>query len=241
MKAIVLAGGLGTRLGLQDIPKPMYKVNGKPLLEYNILLLRKHNIKEICIALHYMPEIIKNYFKDGKNWEVEITYSLEKEPLGTAGAVRNAQGFIGNEQLLVIYGDNFSNFNLGRMMSYHNLCNPFVTIGIFDPDKSINSKIAGGYVIVDENNNVLSFSEGEKNMIPGYKSFVNAGIYILEPEVLDMIQLENQLDFGKDIFPEILKRKKTMKAFLTNDFVIAIDTKDALNIAENLIQSKKLQ
>src|SRR3989338_2790140 len=97
MKAIVLGAGLGTRLKLQDIPKPMYKITDKPILEHNILLLRKHNVKDICINLHHMPEVIKNYFEDGKKFGVKIQYSFEEHLLGTSGAVKNIEWFWNKE------------------------------------------------------------------------------------------------------------------------------------------------
>ena len=102
MKSVILAGGLGTRLDLVDIPKPMYKLSGKPILEHNILLLKKYNVKDICIALHYLPEVIKQYFGNGKDWRVNIQYSVEDKPMGTSGAIKNAEWFFNKESLLVL-------------------------------------------------------------------------------------------------------------------------------------------
>ena len=243
MKAVIIAGGLGTRLGLETIPKPMYKINGRPVLEHNILLLKNHGIKDICIALHYMPEIIKSFFCDGKTWGVNITYLIEEKPLGTAGAIKNAEVFLGEEPFFVIYGDNFTNINLSEMLKSHLSSKPIVTIGIFNPEKSINSRIAGGFVITDKENNIVSFVEGEKIHSSDYEAFVNAGIYVMEHEVLKMIPTnkpDEKSDFGKDIFPKLIEEGYLLKGYLTDGFVIAIDTKDALAYAEEIIQTGEI-
>ena len=233
MKALILAAGLGKRLGLKDLPKPMYKINDKPILEENILLLKKHGIKEIFINLHYMPEIIKDYFGDGSKLGVNIQYSYEKELLGTSGAVKNIENNLGKDPFFVIYGDNYTNIDLTDMLNYHKTCKSISTIGVFDPDKNPNSKIAGGIIITDENNNLISFIEGGKNKIKGY---VNAGVYILESQVLDFIPNERPSDFGNDIFPTLLIKGYQIKTYLTEGFVFAIDTQDALEVTKGVIK-----
>ena len=238
MKAIILAGGLGTRLGLKDMPKTMCTIADKPVLEWNILLLKNHNIKDICIALHHMPEVIKDYFGDGSKWGVNIQYSYEESPLGTSGGVKNAEWFINNEIFFVVYGDNYTNINLSQMLQNYTSEKPTVQVCVFDPNVNVNCGIAGGYVSVGNDNNILSFVEGKQNgNKEGYKKFVNAGVYILKPEILNIIPKDKPSDFGKDIFPKLLKDGYSLKAYLTNSFVIALDTKETLNIANRLIKS----
>ena len=232
MKAIILAAGLGSRLGI-DIPKPMCKINGKPILEHNILLLKKHGIDDICINLHYKPEVIKNFLNNGKKWDVRIQYSFEEDLLGTSGAVKNVEWFWNKKLFFVIYGDNYTNIDLTKMLNFHNKNNSMATIALFDPKKSINSGIAGGTITMDKDNNLLCFIEGKENKANGY---VNAGVYILGHKILDMIPIKQHSDFGKDIFPKLIKEGFPLKGFLTDSFVLAIDTKDALKTSEKVLK-----
>ena len=236
MKAMILAAGLGTRLGFVDIPKPMYEIEGKPVLEHNILLLKKHGIKNICINLHYLPEVIKDYFQNGKKWDVEIKYSFEKDLLGTSGAVKNVKSFWNDGPFFVVYGDNFTNINFTEMFNFHKSCKALATIALFDPVKVVNSGIAGSYVEMDKNNRLVSFIEGQGIKKNGY---VNAGVYILEPEILDMIPDNTPSDFGRDIFPKILSSGYLINGYLTSSFVFAFDTKDALEATNKHVGNKE--
>ena len=229
MKAIILAAGIGSRLGLEDIPKPMYKIQGKPILEHNILLLKKHGIKDIFINLYYMGDVIKNYFRDGSNWQANIRYSPEDELLGTSGAVKNLEAFWNDEPFFVVYGDNYSDVDLTKMLAFHRFNKVPVTVALFNPEETTSSQVAGGFVTIDGNNKIMSFQEGIKNHDNGY---VNAGVYVVEREILDMIPLKAPSDFGKDVFPKILEQKLVLKGYETKEFVIAIDTKEALMEAE---------
>ena len=237
MKALIHAGGLGKRLGLEDIPKPMYKIDGKPILEHNILLLKKHGIFDICITTHYKREIIEDYFGDGGKLGVKIQYSFEKELLGTSGALKNIEWFLDkNGSFLLLYGDNYTNINLKEMLSVHKVQNPIATIALFDPTKSTNSRIAGGVITMDKDNNLLSFIEGKGNKAAGY---VNAGVYVLDYKIINIIPTTSPSDFGKDIFPKLIENAFPLKGYLTDSFVIAIDTKDALTIAEEALRQGK--
>ena len=237
MKAVILAAGIGSRLDLKDLPKPMYEIDGKPILEHNVKLLKEHDIKDICITLHHKGEVIKDYFKDGKKFGVSITYVFEKELLGTSGGVKNIEWFLNKEPFFVIYGDNYTSIDLSDMLKSHLLNRPLATIALFDPKKVMNSGIAGGVVLIDANNKIVSFKEGTKDKSDGY---VNAGIYILEPEIISKMPKEVLSDFGKDIFPKLVKEGFTLKAYLTNSFVLAIDTKEALKVAENILEKGKI-
>ena len=117
MKLVILAGGMGTRLGLKDIPKPMVKINGKPLLEYQILLAKKYNITDIYIMSGHLSEVIINYFDDGSKWNVNITHIVEDVPLGTAGALKQIEDQL-NEKFIVFYGDTVIGLNLENFIDY---------------------------------------------------------------------------------------------------------------------------
>lgn len=232
MKALILAAGLGKRLGLKDVPKPMCIIAGKPILEHNILLLKKHFVEDICINLHFLPDVIKSYFADGGKWGVKIQYSFEKELLGTSGSIKNIERFWNKEPFFVIYGDNYTNVDLTSMLHEHNLFKPLVTIALFDPKKVKNSGIFGGFVTMNKNNRLLSFIEGKKDMP---SSYVNAGVYILEPEVLDLIPGDRASDFGSDIFPTLIEKGYLINGYETSDIVIAFDTLEALEYGRKIM------
>ena len=238
MKAIILCGGLGSRLGLIDVPKPMYPIANKPILEHNILLLKKHGIEDICIPLHHGGDLIRNYFLDGSKWGVKIQYFFEEKLLGTSGAVKNVEQFIGREPFFVVYGDNYTNINLAKMLDFHILEKSKVTIAVFHPEKNLNCKIAGGVITTDDKHNILSFIEGKG--IKPQNSFVNAGVYILEPDIVSQIPNDEPSDFGRDIFPKMLSQGCKIKTYVTDGFVLAIDTKEALKIAEEVIKREEI-
>jgi len=235
MKALVLAAGIGSRLKLKDIPKPMYEIDGKPILEHNILLLKKYNILDICVTVHHKGEVIKNYFGDGSRFGVNIKYSFEEKLLGTSGALRAVNWFLDDKPFFVVYGDNYTNINLGEMLQFHKSNKPIATIALFDKNKSLNSDIAGGVIAIDKDNRIISFTEGKGRQSSGY---VNAGVYVLEPQILDMIP-EQHSDFGKDVFPKLLDRNLLLKGYLTDSFVLAIDTEEALSVTKNKLKEKR--
>lgn len=221
MKAIILAAGKGERLKwiTKTTPKPMLKYKDKPLLEHNILLCKKYGIEKIYINTHYLSSQIKEYFGNGKKLGVSINYSYEKKLLGTSGALKNFQSSIGNNSFFVIYGDNYSNFNLNLLK---NNLETLDAIGViaFHYRKDVR---ASGVAEFNENNKIIKFIEKPKpNETDSH--WVNAGIYYLKPEIFNYIP-NGFSDFGKDIFPVLIKkkiiigvRKRTnVKAFDTTD------------------------
>src|SRR3989338_1933603 len=122
MKALIRVGGFGTRLKSVsgDVPKPMVPIAGKPFLEHQINFLKDQGVNEIILAVHHMSNKIKSYFGSGLRWNVDITYSEEDIPLGTAGAIKNAQKYI-NDTFIVLNGDSFSNINIKEMIEFHKI------------------------------------------------------------------------------------------------------------------------
>ena len=120
MKVVIIAGGFGTRLKSRtgNVPKPMALILGKPVLEHQILLCKKFGFTEIAILVHYGSEVIKDYFNDGSNWGVNISYVEEKDPRGTAGALLDALSHL-NDVCLVLYGDTYLDVDLGKLYSFH--------------------------------------------------------------------------------------------------------------------------
>lgn len=221
MRAIILAAGKGERLRsiVKEIPKPMVEINGKPILEHNIELLKSYGIVDIYINLHYSPNIIRNYFKDGKKWNVHITYNYEPEILGTAGAVIKFEEHIGYNQFMVFYGDNYYNYNLAEIVKFHNEKKGLGTIGVYEK-KDVSQS---GIVEIDSNNRILKFIEKPKSH-EVVSHLVNTGIYVFEPEIFRLIPKREFSDFGRDIFPKILKEGNNIYAMILKGKLTAIDT-----------------
>jgi len=217
MKAIILSAGKGERLRplTNAIPKPMLPIAGKPILEYLILLCKKHGITEIVINTSFLPEQIKKYFGDGSKFGVKINYSFESELLGTSGALNNFRDFFqGDEPFFVLYGDNITDVDLTAMLKYHKEKQAFGTMFLYHETMILDPKATPGKTIINDNNQVIEIiekpNEQEKqklSTIPENKQFTNSGIYILEPEVLDLIP-QGYSDFAKDILPQILEKGK---------------------------------
>jgi len=238
MKGIILASGEGTRLRplTNNKPKVMLKINNKPVLEYNINILKKAGISDIIITVYYKQDIITDYFKDGGQFNVNIIYSHEDRLLGSAEGVKNIDSDI-TSSFVVIYGDNFSNCNLRPVLECHRENRPIATIVLFNREKNLNSKIAGGCVKFDNRSNrILEFIEGKGSIT----NYVNAGIYILEPEVLDFIPDNTFCDFGKDVFPLLLSKGKTIYGYLMpeNEYLFGIDNVECYKKTKEFFENK---
>lgn len=203
VKATLLAAGRGTRLRpLTDtIPKCMIPIAGKPLLEHNVEWLRRFDVTELVINLHHLPEVVREHFRDGSRWGVRITYSPERELLGTAGSVKKMADYF-DGPFFVWYGDNLSTCRLDRLWQFHMARkNSLATIALYKRDDPTQSGIVG----LDENDRITRFLEKPRPE-QVFSHWVNAGIYVLDPRVLETIPAEGMADFGRDIFPALLSR-----------------------------------
>jgi len=219
MKAIILAAGKGERLKplTNRIPKAMIQIGDKPLLEYNITLLKKYGIKDIAINLHHLPNIIKNHLGDGSKFGVRILYSFEKELLGTAGAIKNIENFF-DDTFLVMHGDNLTNLNLSSLIEFHKQHDSIGTICLYSKERNIASS---SIVLMNDNNEIIQFIEKpKKDVLKKLKSsrkWINAGIYIFEPAVLDFIPSKKFFDFGLDLFPKLIAEKMKIYGYPIKD------------------------
>jgi len=197
MKAIIMAGGKGTRLQplTNEIPKPMVKIIDRPILEHVIELLKKHNITQIGITLGHMYEIIMDYFGSGQRFGVEIKYFVEETPLGTAGGVKAAKDFLDGD-FLVISGDCYTNMDLTKAIEYHRAKKSPFTI-IATPH---TNPVGLGVLDIDFEGRLATFVEKPEQVRP---SLINTGIYIINKSVLDMIP-EGFYDFGKQLLPRLI-------------------------------------
>lgn len=198
MKAIILAGGKGTRLKplTDDLPKPMVKIINKPLLEYIVMQLKGFGFTEIALSLGYRSECIRSYFGDGKKFGVKLRYYVEEMPLGTAGAVKNCADFIGNEDVLVVSGDAFTDADLSSFFYFHKYKKALVTLAL----KRVSDPTGFGVVRLDRKNRVTRFVEKPTKTS---ETLVNMGIYALNPRVLQYIP-DGPFDFGRQLFPRLV-------------------------------------
>ncbi len=201
MKAVVMAGGEGTRLRplTSNQPKPMVPIVGKPCMEHIIDLLRRHGMDEVVVTLAFMPQAIRTYFGDGESLGVDIDYSVEEQPLGTAGSVRLAHERL-DETFLVISGDALCDVDLGSLVEAHRAKGAAVTIGL----KSVDNPLEFGIVVTDDDGRVERFLE-KPSWGQVFSDTINTGIYVLEPEVLRHVPDDRPYDFSKELFPLLLE------------------------------------
>ena len=196
-----MAGGEGTRLRplTSNQPKPMVPIAGKPCMEHILELLRGHGIEDVVVTLAFMPQAIRGYFGDGESLGLNVEYSIEELPLGTAGSVRLASGAL-DETFLVISGDALCDVDLGSLMRRHEETGAAVTIGL----KSVDNPLEFGIVVTDEDGRVERFLE-KPSWGQVFSDTINTGIYVLEPEVLTHIPTDGPYDFSKELFPLLLE------------------------------------
>ncbi|MDD4715985.1 MAG: sugar phosphate nucleotidyltransferase [Oscillospiraceae bacterium] len=201
MKAVILAGGEGTRLRPLSItrPKPMVPLFDKPVLEHSISLLRKNGITDICVTLQYRPDCITDYFGDGSAFGVSLKYFIEETPLGTAGSVKACAKFLGDDDFLVISGDAVCDFNLNACASFHQSRSADATLVLYRHETPLEY----GLVLTDRQGRILQFIE-KPSWGQVFTNMVNTGIYFLSPRVLDRVPADSPCDFGKDLFPSLL-------------------------------------
>jgi len=214
IKGVIMSGGLGTRLRplTCDIPKPMVPIFNRPVMEYTVKLLRKYNIKDIAVTLHYLPNTIINYFEDGKNYDVNINYFVEDRPLGTGGSVKNAQEYLDNT-VVVISGDAFTDVDLDKAIKFHRQKGSKATLIL----KRDPVPLEYGVVIIDESGKIVRFLE-KPSWGEVFSDTINTGIYILEPEVFDYYEKGQNFDFSKDLFPKLLEDNVPMYGYVTDQY-----------------------
>lgn len=214
MKAVIMAGGKGTRLRplTLNTPKPMVPMLNKPVMSYAVELLKKHNIKDIAVTVQHLPEVIEEYFDDGKGFGVNLKYFEEITPLGTAGSVRNASEFL-NEPFLVISGDGITDYDLTRAVDFHRNNGGIATLLM----AKVQNPLEYGVVMCDKHDRIIRFLEK-----PGwgevFSDTVNTGIYILEPEIFDYYSRDTFFDFSKDLFPLLLSKGKKMFGYTAEGY-----------------------
>jgi NDP-sugar pyrophosphorylase family protein len=209
-KGIILSGGWGTRLRplTCTIPKSLIPIVNKPVIERQILLLKSAGVKEIVLAVSVMSDVVKNYFGDGKRLGVNIYYTNEKYPMGTAGAIRLAEHYLQDDNFFMLNGDIIINFDFSEMLRYHKRCKGVGTIAsktLADPSRY------GVLIVNNETNQLCKFLEKEE-----YKPLegkivpmpINAGVYILEPDIFSYIKPNKKVSIERNVFPRVAEKEK---------------------------------
>jgi len=232
MKAVIIAGGRGERLKpLTDfVPKPMVKVKGKTILEHTIDLLKKYGIREYIFSLCYLPEVITSYFGDGKKFRVDIKYTYEdpKYPLGTAGAINLAKKCI-NDTFIITYADILRVLDVQGMIDQHNKNKALTTINVYRR-YGANPK---SMVTFNKDGRITNFVERpDPSLIKSDFVWANGAFFVAEPEIFSFINEGAPCDFGKDVFPTLIKEDKKLMAFPSDGYFIDIGDQEKLKKAE---------
>jgi mannose-1-phosphate guanylyltransferase/phosphomannomutase len=203
MKAVILAGGFGTRLRplTTNIPKPMAPVMNTPMLEHIINLLKKYDMTEITMILYFQPEVITSYFRDGSDFGVKINYLTSDRDLGTAGCITMAREQLEDDNFLIISGDVFTNFNLGEAIESHKKNSAMATIVL----TKTTDPLKYGIVITEKDGRVKKLLE-KPSWGEVFSDTINTGIYIFNPAVFGHIPMDTDYDFSKQLFPDLLNK-----------------------------------
>jgi len=214
MKAVVMAGGEGSRLRPLTVgrPKPMVPIVNKPVLGHILDLLKHHGIVDVVITLQYLPAAIQDYFGDGSSLGMNLSYVVEESPLGTAGGVKNAARHL-DDTFLVISGDALTDFDLQAMLDFHRDKKALATLALY----SVKDPQQYGVLLTDEQGRIIQFLE-KPDWRDVISDRVNTGIYVLEPEVLDFIPDETKYDFSTQLFPQLLAEQKPIFGYMAEGY-----------------------
>lgn len=237
MKALILCAGLGTRLRplTETTPKPLLPIKGKPLLHYHLESLYTYGVRDILINTHYLHEQIEEFIKSNKGIFEGLTIKtiFEETLLGSAGTLKeNSSFFQGEEDFLIVYGDNLTNINYEKLLSVHKNKEGIATIASY-LEEHPESK---GIISFDENDQIIKFIEKPKpeQVISKY---ANAGIYVLNRKVFEYLNYfdKTPLDFGYDIFPLLLEKKEKMYVYMMDEVLLDIGTLESYTEAQDLL------
>lgn len=216
MKAVVMAGGEGSRLRPLTLnrPKPMVPLANRYVMGHIVELLKRHNFDEIVATLHYRSDDIQNYFRDGANFGVTMNYSTEPQPMGTAGSVKLAEKYLSrDEPFLIISGDALTDFNLTEIVNFHKRVGAAVTLTLY----RVSNPLEYGVIIVDEQGRIQRFLE-KPSWGEVISDTVNTGIYVLSPEVLEYIDPDKPFDFSKNLFPILMAKGVPLYGYIAQGY-----------------------
>jgi len=223
MKAVIMAGGEGTRLRplTSNQPKPLMPLANRPMMEHVVRLLKRHGFDEIVVTLAFLPQTIRSAFGDGSEYGVRMAYATEETPLGTAGSVHNARDQL-DDTFMVISGDVLTDIDLGAIVDAHRDRGAVATLGL----KSMENPLEFGIVITRPDGSIERFLE-KPTWGQVFSDTVNTGIYVLEPTVFDYIEAGAQVDFSHDVFPRLLEDGKALFGHVADGYWEDVGTLEA--------------
>ena len=218
MKAVIIAGGLGTRLRplTNNTPKPMLPIGEKPILEHLVNWTKKGGIKSVILCVSYLRESIEDYFGDGEKFGVKIEYAISKKQLATAGQLKTAEKFI-DDDFVCMYGDSIFNFSLRSMIKQHSIKKPFVTMSL----NEYKTNLPYGVIETSKKGRVINWNEK-----PEIKANVNIGCYVMNPKVFNLIP-KNKSYGMDDVIKKAMKKKEIVNSFITKKGFTDIGNKES--------------
>ncbi len=216
MKAVVMAGGEGSRLRPLTVgrPKPMVPVVSKPVMAHILDLLKRNGITDVVVTVQYLADMIQDFFGNGHSFGMNIEYAVEEMPLGTAGSVKNAEPYLSrDEPFLIISGDALTDFNLGEIVAFHQNRQAIATLTLY----RVPNPLEYGVVITDADGRITQFQE-KPSWGEVMSDTVNTGIYVIQPEVLDLIEPNKSVDWSKDVFPRLLEGGDPLYGYVASGY-----------------------
>ena len=224
MKAVVMAGGEGTRLRpmTASMPKPLLPIVNKPIMEHVLRLLHRHGFVDTVVTVQFLASLVRNYFGDGEELGMRLHYATEETPLGTAGSVKNAERFLSDDTFLVISGDALTDFDLTDLVKFHHDKEALVTVCL----TRVPDPLEFGITIVDEEHRVQRFLE-KPTWGQVFSDTVNTGIYVMEPEVFDYVASDEPVDWSADVFPRLLEDGKPVFGYIAEGYWEDVGTQES--------------
>lgn len=238
MKVVIMAGGKGTRISEVNnlVPKPMIEINEKPILEYQIDYFKRNGFEDIILVVGYLKEAIINYFKDGKDYGVNINYIVEEEPLGTAGSFYYLKDYIKDEDFILVNGDIIFDIDMDKIVNYHKENKSLVTLCTHP-----NSHPYDSALIVTDNKGCVTKWINKEEERTYYKNRVNSGIHIMNSEILKLVPNPVKTDLDRDILKKIIDTNR-LYAYDTTEYIKDMGTPDRYyQVAEDIKNGKVLQ
>lgn len=232
MKALILAGGFGTRLKevIHGRPKVMAPINGKPFLEFLVELLRRNGIDEVVMSVGYLGDFIKKYFGDGSDFGIKISYSSEDFPLGTGGAIKNAEKHF-KDTFLVVNGDTYLDVDLDEILTFHNKKKALATVVVGERGSVLGSSL----IKLERKGKITSF---EEKPLKDKKGLVSAGYYLFDPSIFYYLRKKKRFSLEREIFPELVNRSKIFGYKASEEF-IDLGTPENYKRAVKILGNKK--
>jgi mannose-1-phosphate guanylyltransferase/phosphomannomutase len=237
VKAVVMAGGEGTRLRPMTAsqPKPLLPVVNRPIMEHVLRLLRQHGFSETVVTVQFLASMVRNYFGDGEDFGMSLQYATEEMPLGTAGSVKNAQEALRDEPFLVISGDALTDIDLSDLVRFHKDNGALVTVGL----ARVPDPLEFGIVIADDDGRIQRFLE-KPTWGQVFSDTVNTGIYVMEPEVLEEVPSGEAADWSAHIFPQLLKSGAPLYGWVSEAYWEDVGTHESYLKAQADVLSGKV-